>query len=57
MIALPAYVAACNLLAIYRYEGYDKRAWCQVEQLMGYAFMTDGRAFMTPSLHDYPINS
>eukprot|EP00286_Rhodomonas_abbreviata_P020705 CAMPEP_0181291934 /NCGR_PEP_ID=MMETSP1101-20121128/2235_1 /TAXON_ID=46948 /ORGANISM="Rhodomonas abbreviata, Strain Caron Lab Isolate" /LENGTH=396 /DNA_ID=CAMNT_0023396365 /DNA_START=174 /DNA_END=1360 /DNA_ORIENTATION=- len=42
MAALPAYVGACSLMIAVRSPGYDERAWCRVELLMGYAFSFTG---------------
>ena len=42
MAALPAFAAACaGIVAAWSPE-YASRAWCQVELLMAYAFMTSG---------------
>ena len=43
MAALPAYVSASSLLVAYWRPDYSGRAWCQVELLMAFAFMTTGR--------------
>lgn len=42
MAALPAYVGACKLMLAEWTEEYSGRAWCQVELLMGYGFMSGG---------------
>ena len=43
MAALPAYAAACAGIVSAWNDEYKQRAWCQVELLMAYAFMTTGR--------------
>ena len=49
MAALPAFAAACaGIVAAWSPE-YASRAWCQVELLMAYAFMTRGnKVFVVP---------
>jgi len=49
MAALPAYVSACAEMLVFATQGYDLRAWCQVELMMGYAFMAVGdKIFQIP---------
>ena len=43
MAALPAYVAVCATLVLASWtDAYAARAWCRVELLMSYAFVTTG---------------
>ena len=42
MAALPAYAATCAGIVAAWNDVYKDRAWCQVELLMAYAFMTTG---------------
>lgn len=49
MAALPAYVSACAEVVIFQSHDYDDRAWCQVELMMAFAFMTVGdKIFQIP---------
>ena len=57
MAALPAYVAVCQIVAAYWTEGYPRRAWCQAELLMGYAFVTLGdKLFIVPRGFEHTEN-
>ena len=47
MVALPAYAATCSAFVVYETGDYKERAWCQVEQLMAYAFMGTGKIAFT----------
>ena len=50
MAALPAYAAACAGIVAAWNDVYKDRAWCQVELLVAYAFMTSGRkVWVVPS--------
>jgi hypothetical protein len=42
MAALPAYVGASSFIVAYSSPDYDRRAWCQLELVMSYAFMGRG---------------
>uniref|UniRef100_A0A7S3ATE4 SREBP regulating gene protein n=1 Tax=Haptolina ericina TaxID=156174 RepID=A0A7S3ATE4_9EUKA len=47
MAALPAYVAVCATLVLASWtDAYAARAWCRVELLMSYAFVTEGRSML-----------
>ena len=47
MVALPAYAATSSALTIYETGDYSERAWCHVEQLMAYGFMSTGMLAFT----------
>ena len=53
MAALPAYAAACAGIAAAWNDVYKDRAWCQVELLVAYAFMTTGsKVWVVPPAFD-----
>ena len=43
MAALPAYVAVCHAIVAATSKEYFERAWCHVELMMAYSFMSIGR--------------
>ena len=52
MAALPAYAAACAGVVASWTDEYASRAWCRVDLLMAYAFMTAGdKVLVLP--HDF----
>eukprot|EP00964_Phaeocystis_antarctica_P087723 scaffold55730_cov66-Phaeocystis_antarctica.AAC.2 len=49
LAALPAFAASCAGIVAAMSPGYESRAWCQVELLLAYAFMTTGdKVFVLP---------
>ena len=53
MAALPAYAAACAGIVAAWNDVYKDRAWCQVELLVAYAFMTTGsKVWVVPPAFD-----
>lgn len=53
MAALPAFAAVCAGMVAAWSDEYAGRAWCQVEMLMSYAFITTGnRLFVVPDGFD-----
>mmetsp|Transcript_19732 Transcript_19732/g.43131 ORF Transcript_19732/g.43131 Transcript_19732/m.43131 type:complete len:338 (-) Transcript_19732:1397-2410(-) len=40
--ALPGFVACSHIMLCYHTDDYERRAWCRVERMMGYALSTAG---------------